>query len=154
MQQPHYSGTARAGARVAAACALALGAAAANQVRAGEDVAAMLRAHTAPANALWVEEIGLEKFSQRRGLPRAGRSIRDRPILLGGVEYPRGIGTRSISEFVIDLKGGALRFHSMVGLDDAVRGGVGSVTFEVWADDALVAASGLMRAGDAPRRIS
>jgi alpha-galactosidase len=119
-----------------------------------DDPAAMLRSHTAPAGAMWVEELGLEKYSQRRGQPRAGRSIRDRPILLGGVEYPRGIGTRSISEFVVDLKGNALRFRSMVGLDDAVRGGIGSVTFEVWADDVKVADSGLLRAGDAPRLLS
>jgi alpha-galactosidase len=42
----------------------------------------------------------------------------------------------------------------MVGLDDVVKGGVGTVTFEVWADDVLVAASGLMRAGDAPKLLS
>jgi alpha-galactosidase len=125
------------------------------RVNGGDEAAAvMLRAHTAPANSFWIEELGLERFSQRRGMPRAGRSIRDRPILLGGVEYPRGIGTRSISEFVIDLAGGATRFRSMVGIDDVVRSGVGTVTFEVWADDVRVADSGLMRAGDAPKLLS
>ena len=106
------------------------------------------------ADTMWVEEIGVEHMSQRRGQPRAGRSIRDQPIRIGGVVYPHGIGTRSISEFVIDLHGGAKRFTSTVGFDDAVRDGVGSVTFEVWADDALVAQSGLMRAGDAPEALS
>ena len=108
----------------------------------------------APPGALWIEDIGLEKFSQRRGTPRAGRTLRDAPIVLGGVAYSHGIGTRSISEFVVDLHGGAVRFQSMVGIDDALRGGVGSVTFEVWADDVKVAESGLMRAGDAPRPLS
>jgi alpha-galactosidase len=134
---------------------LALGLAfAAPHALAGDGAELMLRSHTAPANSFWVQELGLERFSQRRGLPKAGRSIRDRPILLGGVEYPRGIGTRSISEFVIDLAGGATRFQSMVGIDDVVRGGVGTVTFEVWADDVKVADSGLMRAGDAPKLLS
>jgi alpha-galactosidase len=146
----HRSGSAVRAALLAAsagawACAVAPGTAA-------DD--ALLRAHAAPANALWIEEIGLENFSQRRGMPRAGRTLRDQPIVLGGVNYPHGIGTRSISEFVIDLKGAATRFHSMVGIDDAVRGAVGSVTFEVWVDDAKVAASGLMRVGDAPRLLS
>src|SRR5688572_30046264 len=104
--------------------------------------------------AMWVEEIGLERFSQRRGTPRIGRTIRDWPIRLGGVEYPHGIGTRSISEFVIDLKGNVTRFVSMVGIDDEIRGAVGSVTFEVWADDRMVAASGLMRPGDTPQLLS
>jgi alpha-galactosidase len=103
---------------------------------------------------MWVEEIGLERFSQRRGAPRVGRSIRDQPIRLGGIEYPHGIGTRSISEFVIDLKGNAARFTSTVGIDDEIRGDVGSVVFEVWADDVRVAASGLMRPGDEPKLLS
>jgi alpha-galactosidase len=108
----------------------------------------------APAGTMWVEEIGLERFSQRRGAPRIGRSIRDQPIRLGGVEYPHGIGTRSISEFVIDLRGNAARFASTVGIDDEIRGDVGSVAFEVWADDVRVAASGLMRPGDEPKLLS
>ncbi len=103
---------------------------------------------------MWVEEIGLERLSQRRGTPRVGRTIRDKPIRLGGVEYPHGIGTRSISEFVIDLKGNATRFTSTVGIDDEIRGDVGSVVFEVWADDTRVAASGIMRPGDAPKLLS
>ena len=103
---------------------------------------------------MWIEEIGLERMSQRRGAPRAGLSLRGQPIQLDGVVYQHGIGTRSISEFVIDLHGNATRFTAMVGFDDAVRDGVGSVTFEVWADDTLVAASGLMRAGDAAKPLS
>lgn len=113
-----------------------------------------LRGERPPEGAIWVESIDLGRMQQRRGLPRAGRSIRDLPITLGGVTYPHGIGTRSISEFVIDLKGAAVRFVSMAGLDDAVKGGIGTVTFEVWADDSLVATSGLMRAGDAPKLLS
>jgi alpha-galactosidase len=113
-----------------------------------------IRAPQVPPGTMPLDEIGVEHVSQRRGTPRAGRSIRDKPIMLGGIEYPRGIGTRSISELVIDLKGNATRFVSMVGIDDELRGGVGSVTFEVWADDTRVAASGLMRAGDAPKLLS
>lgn len=126
----------------ACVCALALSAVAPGESSAGTD------------DAIWVETLDLGKMTQRRGLPRAGRSIRDLPIMLGGVAHPHGIGTRSISEFVIDIKGEALRFESLVGLDDVVQSGVGSVTFEVWADDTLVAASGLMRAGDAPKQLT
>jgi alpha-galactosidase len=150
----HREEEAASGGGLAKLLALAL-ALAAPRVNGGDEaVALMLRAHSAPANSLWIEELGLETFSQRRGMPGAGRSIRDRPILLNGIEYPRGIGTRSISEFVIDLKGGATRFRSMVGFDDVVRTGVGTVTFEVWADDVKIADSGLMRAGDAPKLLS
>src|SRR4030095_5598075 len=75
----------------------------------------------APAGTMWVEEIGLQRLSQRRGTPRVPPTIRDQPIRLGGVEYTRGIGTRSISEFVIDLKGNAARFPATVGIDDAIQ---------------------------------
>ncbi len=114
---------------------------------------AALLGTTAPQDAIWVEDIDITKLQQRRGTPRAGKSIRDLPITLGGVVYPRGIGTRSISEFVIDLKGAAVRFEAIAGLDDAVLGDEGSVTFEVWADDTLVVASGLMRPGDPPKHL-
>lgn len=130
-------------------------AAAVPQAGAGDaNLLAQLRGDSPPANAIWVEQIGLERMSQRRGLPRAARSVRDQPIQMGGVVYPHGIGTRSISEFVIDLHGNAERFEAMAGFDDAVRAGVGTVTFEVWADDVRVAESGLMRAGDAPKPLS
>jgi alpha-galactosidase len=118
------------------------------------ELEARLRSNHLTVNGMWVEDAGIDRLSQRRGQPRAGRSIRDQPLQLGGVVYPHGIGTRSISEFVIDLRGNATRFASMVGFDDAVRAGVGTVTFEVWADDRLVAASGLMSAADAPRLLS
>src|SRR3954467_3992785 len=78
---------------------------------------------------VWLDRLDLTTLSQRRGAPRAGRSIRDLPIMLGGVMHERGIGTRSISEFVIDLGDGATRFEAVVGLDDVVKRGVGSVTF-------------------------
>jgi alpha-galactosidase len=121
---------------------------------AGAEDGASLRAPEPPPNAIWLEGLGLETMTQRRGLPRAGRSVRDAPISLGGSLYPHGIGTRSISEFIVDLKGAATRFAAMVGLDDAVKAGVGTVTFEVWADDVLVASSGLVRAGDPPKLLS
>ncbi|HEY2807854.1 MAG TPA: NPCBM/NEW2 domain-containing protein [Steroidobacteraceae bacterium] len=127
--------------------------AALNSSALAEDSAA-LRASAPPPGAIWIESLGLDKMTQRRGRPRAGQSIRDAPISLGGLTYPHGIGTRSISEFVIDLHGSASRFAAMVGLDDAVTTGVGTVVFEVWADDVLVASSGLIRAGEPPKLLS
>ena len=115
---------------------------------------AALRAELPPPDAIWVDGLDISRLSQRRGMPRAGRTIRDRPIVVGGLHYPHGIGTRSISEFVIDLKGDATRFEAVVGFDDAIRKGVGTVTFEVWADDVKVAGSGLMSAGDQPQKLS
>ncbi|HTU65201.1 MAG TPA: NPCBM/NEW2 domain-containing protein [Steroidobacteraceae bacterium] len=107
-----------------------------------------------PPDKVWLDSLDLTKLSQRRGEPRANRSIRDQPITLEGVVHEHGIGTRSISEFVVDLGDGATRFEALVGIDDVVKAGAGSVTFEVWADDTRVAASGLIRAGEAPRKLA
>jgi alpha-galactosidase len=113
-----------------------------------------LRAVDPPPNAIWVDSLDLRKMVQRRQTPRAGRSLRNNPITLNGVVYPHGIGTLSISELVIDLKGQAVRFISMVGLDDEVKTRGGSVTFEVWVDNKKAADTGIMRSGDPPKLIS
>jgi alpha-galactosidase len=116
--------------------------------------AAALRAQEAPPDSVWLESLDLGKMVQRRGAPRAGRSLRNRPIMLGGVEYPHGIGTQSIAEFVIDLKGQAVRFETMVGIDGESRDPRGSINFEVWVDDRKAADTGVIRAGEAPKYVS
>jgi len=114
----------------------------------------LLRASDPPPNAIWVDSLDLRKMVQRRQTPRAGRSLRNNPMTLNGVVYQHGIGTLSISEFVIDLKGQATRFMSMVGLDDEVKTRKGSATFEVWVDNKKAADTGVMRSGDPPKLIS
>ena len=110
-------------------------------------------ASSSMSESIWIDSLDLTRLSQRRGVPRAGRSIRDLPITLGGGIHEHGIGTRSISEFVIDLHGDATRFESVVGFDAAVKDGVGSVQFEVWADDRLVASSGVLRPRDGEKTL-
>jgi alpha-galactosidase len=121
----------------------------------------VLRGTDAPANAIWLDSLDLTKMVQRRQTPRAGATLaggggRGRgaaaPITLGGVVYPHGIGTLSINELIVDLKGQATRFVSMVGLDDAVRG-QGSVTVEVWVDNKKAFISNVLKAGDPPVKV-
>ena len=111
-----------------------------------------------PQGAVWVEELGMDVMFQRRGRPVAGGIPGGRgdprPITLGGVVYPHGIGTQSISEFVLDLKGDARRFVSMIGLDDSVTYPQASVNFEVWGDDELLFASDTIHLGDPPQFVS
>src|SRR5262245_34328411 len=87
----------------------------------------IMRGADAPANAIWLDSLDLGKMVQRRGTPRAGRyggggggrGGTPPPITLGGQVYAHGIGTLSINELIVDLKGQATKFVSMVGLDDA-----------------------------------
>ena len=135
---------------------------------------AAMTASEPPAGAIWLDSLDLTKMVQRRQTPRAGQTLargRGRgagaaaapqpqgraagaaaptPITLGGVTYPHGIGTLSINELIVDLKGQATRFVSMVGLDD-LAAGEASVSVEVWVDNRRKFASGVMHAGAPPQ---
>lgn len=122
-----------------------------------------MRAVDAPPNAIWLDSLDLTKMVQRRQTPRAGRTLagggrgagaaQGQPITLAGVVYPHGIGTLSINELIVDLKGQATRFVSMVGIDDAARTGQGSVTVEVWVDNGKRLISSVIKAGDPPIKV-
>lgn len=120
---------------------------------------APLTGEDAPDGAIWLDSLDLSRMVQRRGTPRAGRSGAGRgnnppPLSLGGVVYRHGIGTLSINELIVDLKGQATRFESMIGIDDAARTGQGSVTYEIWLDNRRAFTSGIIKAGDPPQRVS
>lgn len=116
----------------------------------------LLRASDPPPNAIWVDGLDLNKMIGRQ--PRAGKALGGGnpppPLKLNEVVYPHGIGTSSNTELQIDLKGEAVRFASMVGVDDNQRAGVGSVVFEVWVDGKKAADSGLIRSGNPPKLLS
>lgn len=123
----------------------------------------MLRGATAPPNAIWIDSLDLSKMVQRRQTPRAGRSLAGgrgagqpgppgSPITLGGVTYEHGIGTLSINELIIDLKGQATRLLAMVGLNDNASR-QGSVTVEVWLDNRKVLISDVLRVGSPPLKV-
>src|SRR4029079_12058178 len=121
-----------------------------------------LQQTAAPANGVWVDSIDLSK-APLRPPPRGRGAGRGRahttpatpppaPVYaLGGVTYPHAVPLQSDRDLAIDLKGRAVRFASMVGIDDGVGAGRGSVVFGVWVDGKKVAESGLMRGGDAPK---
>jgi alpha-galactosidase len=109
----------------------------------------------AAAADIWIDSLDLATFSQRRGTPKAGKAVGGGPLSLAGAVHAHGIGTRSISEFVIALHGNARRFRATVGLDDTALAGKreGTVRFQLWADDRLVADSGVLGVADPPRPI-
>ena len=113
-----------------------------------------LTTNTLPADSLWVESLDLGHVTQSFGSPHAGRSVDNNPLTLGGAVYPHGVGTHAESEFVIDLKGAAARFTSMVGVDDEKKGSNGSVVFQVYVDGKKAADTGVIRAGDAPKLLT
>ncbi|MDX1934648.1 MAG: NPCBM/NEW2 domain-containing protein [Capsulimonadales bacterium] len=93
---------------------------------------------------LSMQELALDGITQEWGEPHKGRSVDNNPLIIGGRLFGEGIGTHAASEWLIDLKGGALRFSAMVGVDDETNG-QGSVTFEVWVDGKKAFDSGTMK---------
>jgi alpha-galactosidase len=74
-------------------------------------------------------------------------------ITIGGVTYAKGIGAHAPSEVDVYVGGNCTSFASDVGLDDEV-GNNGSVDFQVFADNAKVADSGVVHGADAAKHLT
>ena len=102
-----------------------------------------------PAHAMWLESVDLSQMTIGYGKPNAGKSVDGAPLRLGGQTFEHGIGTHAESDLLIDLKGKATRFASLVGIDDEM-GSRSSIVFSVWVDGEKVAGSSILRTGDEP----
>jgi hypothetical protein len=114
----------------------------------------VLRGEHAPPNALWLEQLDLAATTSGPGAPSAGRTVRGNPIVLGRVLHPRGIGIPAPSEWSLPLHGQAVRFLSLVAVPDEAACGEPrppTLRYVVKADGRVVADSGLVRWGDAPK---
>jgi hypothetical protein len=89
-----------------------------------------------------------------RGEPRRDQAFpRRTPIMLGGQQYAKGLGTLPLSEIEYTLPPDAVAVQAVVGLNDQPAIDAGSVIFRVFGDDVELFASDVVRRGDAPRRI-
>lgn len=120
----------------------------------GQDAAPDPRTDSLPANAIWLDSLGVKTIDQEWGQPHAGLSVDNQPLKLAGVTYAHGIGTHARSEYRIDLKGNAARFVADVGVDDEKANSPGSVGFFIWVDGKLIAESGTLKPGMVARRLS
>ena len=100
-----------------------------------------------------LQDLDLSTMVQDWGPPTKGHSTDGHPIKIGGKAFSTGVGTHAHSEYVVNLYGGAVKFTANVGVDDETEG-KGTVRFMVYADNALIADTGVMKGGDAPKPIS
>jgi len=112
-----------------------------------------LQGQQAPAQAIWLDTLGVSKIEQAWGTAQANRSVGNSPLKIHGVTFSHGIGTHAESQMRIGLNGAALQFAAVVGIDDDVVG-KGSSGFEIWVDGKKVLDSGVRRTGDEPKLIS
>lgn len=99
---------------------------------------------------VWLESLDLTQMHQDWGSAQARLSLDKHPITLNGSVYEHGVGTHANSSFTLNLKKGALKFSSDVGVDDETKKS-GSVRFEIWVDGKCVAQSSTIRGGE-PRQ--
>ncbi len=105
------------------------------------------------AETIRLRSLDLQKMTAGWGTPQKDRSIQGKPLRIGGREFERGVGTHAGSVMYIDLAGGSRRFSAYVGVDDEVSGDAGSVRFRIYGDGRKLFDSGVMRAGDAGKRV-
>ncbi len=88
-----------------------------------------------------VSSLDLSRMAVGWGQAKPDRSIGGRPLSIRGQAYDHGIGTHAPSRLRIQLDGKAVRFRSVVGIDDTAEGH-GRVRFLVLADHRVVWDSG------------
>ncbi len=107
--------------------------------------AATLAAHA--AETVWLSSLDLGKMRQGWGKPQIDRSIREKPLSIGGRQFAHGVGTHAASRLWVDLGGGTDQFLAAVGVDDAAGNPAASITFTIIADGKKLWQSGVMKPG-------
>ena len=100
-----------------------------------------------------LQNLDLSTMVQDWGSANPGHSIDGNPIKISGKTFAKGVGTHAHSEYTVNLFGTAKQFTASVGVDDETQG-KGTVRFLVYADNALVADSGVLKSGDEAKPIS
>ena len=70
------------------------------------------------AQTIWLDKLNLSSMSCGWSNPQADKSVEGNPLLIAGQKFERGVGTHSISAFLLNLNGNAKDFSAAVGLDD------------------------------------
>ena len=120
-------------------------------------IAAPLAATSSPQDPLPPHEIRLTSLDlthlrQGWGRPVVNRSIEEKPLRIGGRDFAWGLGSHAASVLRVELAGGTQRFTSWVGVDDETAG-KGSVVFRIYGDGEKLFDSGVMRGGEAAKRV-
>ena len=106
-----------------------------------------------PERTVWLSSLNLEKMTSGWSTPQKDKSIQSKPLRIGGVQFENGVGTHANSVMHVDLKGSCRRFSAYVGVDDEVSGKAGSVRFKIYADGKRLYDSGVIKAGEKPRKV-
>jgi len=100
-----------------------------------------------PTEKILLSQLDLSKMEAGWGIVHADSSIEGNPLTVAGQTFDHGIGTHAISKMMIDLRGNAVKFHALAGVDDEA-GEQASMEFFVLGDKKILWQSGRMQKGD------
>jgi alpha-galactosidase len=79
------------------------------------------------------------------GTVQMNKSVTQKALRTAGREWPKGVGVHARSELEYECRPEYARFVATVGLDEGARGHPACLDFAVYADDAEIARSPLLR---------
>ena len=104
-------------------------------------------------DTVWVSSLDINKASLGWGKPGADVSCMGNPIILNGITYKKGFGTHASSMLYVNLAGGSVRFHGIVGINDEEKASTGSAVFKIYGDNKLLWQSGILVSGGAAEKV-
>ncbi len=96
-------------------------------------------------NGVYLDTLLPSSVKQGWGTLQKNQSVWEKPMMIGGVRYLRGLGTHAEAKIVYDLDGKYRRFQSYVGADGNTSP---TVTFTIKLDGVVAWESGLMTQAD------
>lgn len=101
-------------------------------------------------NGVYLDAIDPVSAIQGWGRLQRNQSVWEKPLIIAGKQYTRGLGTHSPSEIEYSLDGKYKRFQVDAGVDG---GNSGTVTFEIWVDGVKKWESGYMVNSDPAKKV-
>ena len=96
---------------------------------------------------MWLDELDLHNARQDFQKPEVRQSVMGKTLTVGGKAFARGVGVHANSTLPLDLRGQALRFEALVGVDDEPKTNPGTVEFLVRGDGQVLWSSGKVQGG-------
>jgi alpha-galactosidase len=116
-------------------------------------IAMLVGCSTGNRSVIWLDETDISTMESGWGISKVNSSIDGNILTIAGKKYERGIGTHSISKFMLRLDGKGKKFIAEVGLDDETEHPEASVEFYVLGDQRVLWKSGIMTAVDSAKQV-
>lgn len=97
--------------------------------------------------------LDLSKMVQGWGKPVIDKSVTGKQLSIGGKIFSTGVGTHSVSRIDLNLRRKGVRFTAYVGVDDGAAVRPASVDFTITGDGRKLWESGLMKEGEAAKKV-